>query len=254
MAVEVDEAVRGRFRRMGFPLIDAEHGLELLHRSLGLDLAYALAAPLDRSALRSLEEAGSLSPLFRGLLPASRRRKRGDDAFVRQLGQLPEDEREAALLAFVRERAASILGHDAVDAVDAEASFKDLGFDSLGAVELRNQLVLETGISLDPTLVFDYPNPRAVAGYLLGELQGKVAGESSPLLEEFDRLEAALGAVDAGERPRAAARLRSLNARYRELLAVGADGSEAGDEQAKADVGAASDDELFELIDKELGE
>ncbi|MGW6772835.1 acyl carrier protein, partial [Streptomyces sp. NPDC055037] len=67
-------------------------------------------------------------------------------------------------------RAAQVLGYPDTDAVGAERSFRDLGVDSLGAVELRNQLSTATGLSLSATLVFDHPTPTALAGHVLGEL------------------------------------------------------------------------------------
>ncbi len=68
----------------------------------------------------------------------------------------------------------TVLGHSSADAIDPDRHFKDLGFDSLGAVELRNRLAQVSGVQLEATLVFDYPTPEAVAGYLLEQVEGKV--------------------------------------------------------------------------------
>jgi acyl carrier protein len=133
-----------------------------------------------------------------------------------------------------------VLGHDSPDAVPARTGFLDGEFDSLSAVELRTRLSAVTGIRLPTTLVFDYPTPDAVAGHLRTRL---VSEDTSSVLAELDRIDAVVAALasapEAGEERAAVAR------RLGELL-------RRLDSGAEAEITAATNDELFALIDQEL--
>ncbi|MGC3003465.1 type I polyketide synthase, partial [Streptomyces sp. G35A] len=138
-----------------------------------------------------------LPALLHGLVPAPARRTArtadgGDSsALGRRLAGLTEPEQERLLLDVVRRHAAVALGHGSAGAVDGEQSFKDLGFDSLTSVDLRNRLSAETGLGLPATLVFDHPRPSALARHLRRQLAGGtetaetttgVAGDDDPVV------------------------------------------------------------------------
>ncbi|WP_041997472.1 type I polyketide synthase, partial [Streptomyces sp. AcH 505] len=84
-----------------------------------------------------------------------------------------ESERTAVLLAAVRTEAAAVLGHAGAEAIKGDKAFRDLGFDSLTAVELSNRLARLTGLTLPASLVFDYPTAQALGGHLVAELLGE---------------------------------------------------------------------------------
>ncbi|MET7370730.1 type I polyketide synthase [Streptomyces sp. NPDC005566] len=87
-----------------------------------------------------------------------------------RLATLSGDEREAALVGVVQRHAADVLHYPSPQAVTADKAFRDLGFDSLSAVELRDRLAAETGLRLPTTLLFDHPSARSVAGLLRAEM------------------------------------------------------------------------------------
>ncbi|WP_447002678.1 SDR family NAD(P)-dependent oxidoreductase [Saccharothrix isguenensis] len=174
MTGELDEAELARLERMGVNALSAESGLELFDLSLGADSALLAPVKLDPAVLRAQARAGMLPPLLRGLVRAPARRAESGGSLGRRLAGVPEADREQIVLDLVRTQIASVLGHASPAAIDTERAFKELGFDSLSAVELRNRLTRATGLRLPATLIFDHPNPVAVARMLVTELGGSV--------------------------------------------------------------------------------
>nr|WP_239157733.1 type I polyketide synthase [Streptomyces sp. SID13726] len=136
-----------------------------------------------------------------------------------RLAAMPSGERERALARLVREQAATVLGLESPEAVPPARAFRELGFDSMMAVDIRGRLARATGLKLPATLVFDHPTPAALAAYLLARLLPESAADRMPagspvderirrllaavpeerLDEAADRMEAALRALLAGE-------------------------------------------------------
>ena len=160
----LSEADISRMARSGLRALSSEEGLELFDRALGAGEALMLPVPLDLAALRAQARMGVLPALFAGLVrvPARRFGEQGA-SLARRLAGTPEAEREGVVLELVRAQVATVLGHASPEAIDTQRTFKELGFDSLTAVELRNRLNAVTGLRLPATLVFDYPTTAAVA-------------------------------------------------------------------------------------------
>jgi pimaricinolide synthase PimS1 len=167
-----------------------------------------------------------------------------------QLAGLPAAEQDRLLLELVRGEAALVLGHTAADAVDGRRTFKDLGFNSLSAVELRDRLTVATGLPLPDTLVFDYPLPAALVQYIRGQLTGD--GERDVIRfahQELAKLEESLSAISPDNADRGA-----ITARLEALLRSWRGARDANDFVASDDdIQAATDDEMIEIINKELG-
>ncbi|MFE3312937.1 type I polyketide synthase [Embleya sp. NPDC059213] len=158
-------------------------------------------------------------------------------------------ERETILLDLVRGEVAAVLGHTSAGGVQADQAFRDLGFDSLTAVELRDRLSRATGVDLPSTLVFDHPTPTDLATRLRAALTGDDVSVLAPVLAELDGLEVAFGRV-ADEDPQVRARVALRMRRFVErLAALDRDDLAASD---GAGVETASDDELFALLDHHL--
>ncbi|MEU5053694.1 type I polyketide synthase [Streptomyces sp. NPDC021096] len=171
-----------RLARAGVRPLSTEDALGLFDAALTTGDALLVPVRLDAAPLG----AGTVSPLLRGVVgaptagavPVSRAAS-GTGAHDGGLAGpgftgLAAAERHAALVDLVRTQAAAVLGHSGAESVTADRPFKELGFDSLSAVELRNRLRTATGRRLQATVIFDHPTPDALAAFLEQELFGAV--------------------------------------------------------------------------------
>ncbi|MFG1915823.1 type I polyketide synthase [Micromonospora sp. NPDC048898] len=166
----LDGAEVARLERMGASALSGELGVELFDASLRLDEALVVPVRLDFGVLRVAARAGMLPPLLRGLVKVPARRAAAGGSLAQRLAGVPRTEWEIIALGLVKAQVAGVLGHTDPDGVEANSGFKELGFDSLAAVELRNRLSRASGVRLPSTLVFDHPSPAAVARLLLAEI------------------------------------------------------------------------------------
>ena len=194
---DLSEMDTGRMARSGFVALSNEEGLELFDRALLLNRAVVVPVKLDAPALRALARVGALPALLGGLVRTASGSGLGDgggESLALRLRGLAAQERNDAVLAIVRGEVATVLGHSHPGAIDPHSAFKELGFDSLTAVELRNRLMAVTGLDLPVTIIFDYPTTLALAKHLLDEALPELEQVNDPDSEET-RIRVALAAI-----------------------------------------------------------
>jgi NADP-dependent 3-hydroxy acid dehydrogenase YdfG/acyl carrier protein len=254
LTAHLGDAGRARARGGVMPL-GTEQGLQLLDAALATDGSAVVAVGLDLAALREQARAGALSPLWHGLVhapaAANAAAAPAGTTFHDQLTGLSPADQDRLILDMVRGQGAAVLGHASAEPVRPTAAFRDLGFDSLTAIELRNRLSTITGLRLPATLVFDHPTPQALATWLRSAIAPDQSASASaiPLLTELDRLETMLSSASPDDltRIKVATRLQSL-------LSNWTDSPEQADESVEvSQLESASDDEIISFINKELG-
>ncbi|MFE2272682.1 SDR family NAD(P)-dependent oxidoreductase, partial [Streptomyces lavendulae] len=279
MAGRLTEAERARAARGGVSPLSAAEGLALFDAALAAAVTEPVLLPVavDLPTLRARAADGGILPVFRGLVRTPVRRRRptavpagasaaesgashggAEQTQAQRLAGLSPAERERTVLDLVRGQVAAVLGYKSAEHIGEEQAFKELGFDSLTAVELRNRLGAAAGLRLPATLIYDYPNPAALARHLLDELAPEgTSGRRLSVLEDLDRLEGTFSSLDPAELAVAAgddAAHARVAVRLQTLLAQWNDARTAADGTAAGEIEDASDDELFALIDKKFGQ
>ncbi|MFD7137827.1 SDR family NAD(P)-dependent oxidoreductase [Streptomyces sp. NPDC059894] len=251
-----------RIGRNGVLPLSPADGLALFDRALRSAPALVVPITLDLATARAraVADGGRVPPLLRGLLPGVRRRATATAepaaaTLAAQLADRPAEEQDRLLLDIVLTHVAVVLGHTGGDAIGAEQAFRDSGFDSLTAVELRNRLRDATGAALPSTAVFDHPTPLALARQLRVLLVGADDAQvsvSERALSQIEGLERLLTAdeaeVDGVERLGLTTRLQELLARL-----TGGGAEDATGEAPDDDLDEASDQEMFRILGDEFG-
>ncbi|MEU3262040.1 SDR family NAD(P)-dependent oxidoreductase, partial [Streptomyces albidoflavus] len=176
MASGLDTTDRARLARLGVAPLPEEQALALFDRAVEEPAALTVPTRLDLRQVREQAESEGIPALLRGLVRPPRPTG-GEGTFTERLTGLPPDERLDLALGLVRELASAVLGHASAERVPVTRAFRDLGFDSLSALELRNRLNNATGLRLPAGLVFDHPTPTELAAHLVDQLEGTAPRE-----------------------------------------------------------------------------
>ncbi|MEU6314740.1 SDR family NAD(P)-dependent oxidoreductase [Streptomyces sp. NPDC047014] len=255
MAAGLSDGDRRRMAQAGVLAFTPEQGLALFDRAWASGATTLVPMRLDLAVLRKKAGDGSLPAPFRVLVRAPLRRASAGAAaapaqtLAQQLAAQSGSGRQSLLLELIQRQVATVLDYGSDVPLDPRRPFRELGFDSLTAVELRNGLIKATGVQLSAALVFDYPTAHALAEHLQSRILRSVAGAPLPVLTQLDHLEAALAASppDDATREQVAARLRGLAAAWNDRENAPSE----GDISSKLD--SATDEELFDFINAEFG-
>jgi NAD(P)-dependent dehydrogenase (short-subunit alcohol dehydrogenase family)/acyl carrier protein len=261
MSAGIGEADVARMRRQGVRPMSSQEGLALFDAAVAADQPVLVPVRLDLPALGTPDAGRMRSPLLRTLAGTSAGPggPAGSEstgiALAEQLRSLPPAEAEAVLLDTVRRQTALVLGHTDTTRIGPGETFKKLGIDSFTALELRNKLGAAAGLKLPATLVFDHPNPAALARFL-GEsiTPDSAAGLESPadhLVKVIEglgaQLEDAFRTLGQEEQAAVSTLLGELQGRVRSMAGAGSPSGLADQ------ISSASAGELLSLLDKELG-
>ncbi|WSN08774.1 SDR family NAD(P)-dependent oxidoreductase [Micromonospora sp. NBC_01699] len=247
MSGSLDAGDLRRIARSGIVAFTPADGVRLFDVAVAVDEPAVLPLRMDLEAMA----VGGHPVMLRGLVRPPARRTAGlatgpdaADTLTQRLAGQTETQRGRTLLELVRLHAATVLGFADPGDVDGDRGLLELGFDSLTAVELRNRLNAATGLRLPATLLFDYPTSSAVARHLAAELVPAQTAPAVPGLAELDLLEGVLngGPTD----PEVVDRLQILLTRLRA-------GTDADTASVQERMDRATDDEIFDFIDNELG-
>ncbi|MEU2792359.1 SDR family NAD(P)-dependent oxidoreductase [Streptomyces sp. NPDC007100] len=257
-----------RMARAGMLTLPTDEALRLFDAALAsgrpalvpmrFDIATVARSGFVPPLLRDLTGCASHSvhgaPVARSNAPTPADAARPDGPDLRRtLADTPPADRRRVLLDQVGRDVAFVLGYEEPADAAGDRELRELGLDSLTAVELRNRLKAATGVRLPATVAFDYPTVAKLTDFLLTELEPDDNAGEAAVLAGIDGLAGALSALDASAavRARVAVQLQALLSQWQN----GGDGTNDGSppDDVRQDIEAAGEQELFAFIDAEFG-
>jgi NADP-dependent 3-hydroxy acid dehydrogenase YdfG/acyl carrier protein len=276
MTEHLGERDKARMSRVGLAPLSNNQALELFDTAMLGERPVVVATRLDQAALAA--NGAALPPLLSQLTTRRTRRVVDDTASTMasltglraRLEGLSPEQRHSELVELVCTNAAAVLGHLNVADVSADAGFQDLGFDSLSAVELRNRLKNATGLTMSPTVIFDYPTPSALAGHFdtelaaaastIGTAAGTTGSDQPTSMARFNDITRELQSLLSQPHWNPDERTQ-LNTRLETLLATASVAPlstdlfqpQHPDDLYNDDIGTATESQLFAILDEDIG-
>jgi acyl transferase domain-containing protein/acyl-CoA synthetase (AMP-forming)/AMP-acid ligase II/acyl carrier protein len=175
----------GRLAQSGIAPIDPAAGLELFGRLLAAPRPQVGVLPVDWTAWRRLAPGGRMSAFLAPLAGAS-----GDQATAHAkppsalnreaLLGVPPDDWQPVLEGQLREQAARVLRLPAA-ALDVEQPLNNVGIDSLMAIELKNRIEADLGVTVPMVKFLEGPSVRELAEFLAAQLAPVLAQHRAAL-------------------------------------------------------------------------
>jgi acyl carrier protein len=241
-------------RRQGLAFLDPGRALAALGQVLAADETFVAVADVDWARFAPVFAAARAWPLLNEIpevraLAAVPAAEADDAGLAGRLAATTPAEQERMLTELVQAHAAAVLGHASAEAVPPGQAFREMGFDSLTAVELRDRLNAATGQRLPSTVVFDYPTAAALARHLQAVMTQDDGPAPLPALAELDKLESVLSAIAADDisSARITTRLEAVLSEWKETREK-VDGTTVAEK-----IKSSTDDEVFDFIGKEFG-
>jgi NADP-dependent 3-hydroxy acid dehydrogenase YdfG/acyl carrier protein len=260
MTQHLSDRDKARMSRGGLAPLSTPHALQLFDEAMLADRPLLVAAHIDAAGLGA---SGAVPPVLRDLVarPGRRLISESDPAasasgLATRLQGLGPEQRRRQLVELMCTNAATVLGRSIAD-IDPEAAFQDLGFDSLTAVELRNRLKTTTGLTLSPTLIFDYATPAALAEHVDTQLQTTTTGQPAAEPDRLARFNDVAGELQTlvnkpgwtqEDKTRLTTRIQAILA---ELTAPPLEVSQP--DMIDDDITTATERELFAILDDDFG-
>jgi len=177
MASKLASATLSHLAQYGLDPLPPDEGLDLFRQAVVGGRPLTMAAALDLGRLRVYleDQRGGIPPLLRSLLSRDSHVAKSSSHGRRSLHELLSEaeprQHAGMVLVMVRQVVAKALGFTHATDVEIDRPLKDIGIDSLTAVQMRNHLATLTGLKLSVNIVFLHPTLRTLSRFLLSELQ-----------------------------------------------------------------------------------